>query len=475
MKITGIRNERPFYYFEQISKIPRGSGNEGEIAAYIENFAKERNFFCYRDEANNVFIRKNASNGRENECAVMLQAHTDMVCEQNVGNNHNFETDEIELIQEGNILRANNTTLGADDGFGVAIMLAVLENNEISCPPLEFLFTSSEETGLVGASNFDYSMVTAKEMINLDSAEENTVIIGCCGGVRTDMTLDCQVIPNELPAYKITIGGLCGGHSGEDIDRKRLNAHILMGQALSLINNETKFKISYISGGDKDNAIPRECECIIVPENSEAIEKIKDDVTSKILGKVVAKEDGGLTFKIEKTDTPSTFSAVDTEKILAILSISNGVLEYRTTPPILPSISRNLARIRTEDDKVRVGFSSRAYSEDGLNFSKLQLEGLICTIGARYRHHEAYPAWQDDASSPLVLKYQSAYREATGKKTEPTLIHAGLECGVITSRVKDLSAISVGANVHDLHTPKETMEIDSMDRIYDTVIKFLDK
>jgi dipeptidase D len=475
MKIKGIRNERPFYYFEEISKIPRGSGNEGEIASYIENFARERGLFCYRDEWNNVFIRKNASKGRENENAVMLQAHTDMVCEQNIGNNHNFLADEIELIQEGNILRANNTTLGADDGFGVAIMLAVLENDEISCPPLEFLFTSSEEIGLVGATKFDYSAVSAKEMINLDSAEENTVIIGCCGGVRTDMTLDCQVIPNELPAYKITIGGLCGGHSGEDIDRKRLNAHILMGQALSLINDETKFKISYISGGDKDNAIPRECECVIVPENCEAVENIKDEITSKILGKVVAREDEGLTFKIEKTDTPSTFSAVDTEKILAILSISNGVLEYRTTPPILPSISRNLARIRTEDDKVRVGFSSRAYSEDGLNFSKLQLEGLICTIGARYRHHEAYPSWQDEANSPLVLKYQSAYNEATGRKTEPTLIHAGLECGVITSRVSGLSAISVGANVHDLHTPKETMEIDSMDRIYDTVIKFLSK
>ncbi len=475
MKITGIRNERPFYYFEEISKIPRGSGNEREIASYIESFAKERGLFCYRDEWNNVFIKKNASKGREAEGTVMLQAHTDMVCEKNVGNTHDFEKDEIELIQDGNILRANDTTLGADDGFGVAVMLAILENEEISCPPLEFLFTSSEEIGLVGASKFDYSLVCAKEMINLDSAEENTVIVGCCGGVRTDMSLACTSLPNELAAVKITISGLSGGHSGEDIDRGRLNAHIVMGKTLKLVLNATDFTISYISGGDKDNAIPRECEAIIVPKNMAKLEKSKDEIISEILKMVVAPEDKGLTVKIEKTDTESTFSTVDTEKILEILSIPNGVLVYRDKAPILPSISRNLARIRTENSEIKVGFSSRAYSKEGLDFSTSQLEALICAVGAKHRHHEGYPAWQDDACSPLVLKYQSAYNEATGRKTEPTLIHAGLECGVITSRVEGLSAISVGANVHDLHTPKETMEIDSMDRIYDTVVKFLSK
>lgn len=475
MKITGIRNERPFYYFEEISKIPRGSGNEKKIADYIECFARERGLFCYRDEADNVFIKKNASKGREGEVAVMLQAHTDMVCEKNVGTPHDFEKDEIKLIQEGNILRANNTTLGADDGFGVALMLAILENDSIRTPPLECLFTSSEEIGLVGASKFDYSLVSAKQMINLDSAEENTVIIGCCGGVRTDLYLDCTREENTLAGVKVTIGGLCGGHSGEDIDRSRLNAHIMMGKTLKLISKASEFKISYISGGDKDNAIPRECEAIIVPNDIASVENAKGEIISEILKNAVAPEDKGFFVKIEKTDTPATFSGIDTQKILEIISLPNGVLTYRDKAPILPSISRNLARIRTENNVVKVGFSSRAYSKEGLDFSTTQLEMLICTIGARYRHHEGYPSWQDDDTSPLVLKYQKAYNEATGRKTEPTLIHAGLECGVITSRVEGLSAISVGANVHDLHTPKETMEIDSMDRIYDTVINFLGK
>ena len=472
--IKGIKNERPFYYFEEISKIPRGSRNEEGIADYIVELAKAHSLDYYRDGANNVLVTKKSSKGKEAEDTVMLQAHTDMVCEKNNNKVHNFDTDPIELIQEGNILRANDTTLGADDGFGVAIMLAILESDILS-PRLECLFTSSEEIGLVGAGAFDYTRIKAKQMINLDSAEENTVIIGCCGGVRTDITLPVTVENNTKTAYKLKIGGLCGGHSGEDIDKGRLNAHILMGIALNLLRKETEFKISYISGGDKDNAIPRECECVVVPNSDIALEKAKDKITSEILNKAVATEDKGLTFNIEKTDTPSTFSLCDTEKILEILSVPNAVLEYRDKAPILPSISRNLARIRTEENEIKIGFSSRAYSKAGLDFSCAQLEALVEKIGASYRHHERYPSWQDEPNSPLVLKWQGAYSEATGRKTEPTLIHAGLECGLITSAVEGLSAISVGANVHDLHTPKETMEIDSMDRIYDTVCTFLSK
>ena len=205
---------------------------------------------CSIDEANNVFVVKNATQGRENEPTVMLQAHTDMVCEKNIATQHDFTKDPISLIQEGNILRANGTTLGADDGFGVAIMLAVLDDNSFSHPKIECLFTSSEEIGLVGASKFDYSKVTATQMINLDSAEENTIIIGCCGGLRSDMTLTCQTEENNKSAYRITVGGLIGGHSGEDIDRKRLNSHILIGTILKSIKKTTNFKIAYISGGE---------------------------------------------------------------------------------------------------------------------------------------------------------------------------------------------------------------------------------
>lgn len=473
--IKGVKNERPFYYFEQISKIPRGSGNEGKIANYIVDFAVKHNLPYYMDEANNVLITKNATQGRENEAGVMLQAHTDMVCEKDLATVHDFTADPISLIQEGNILRANGTTLGADDGFGVAIMLAILENDTLSHPYIECLFTSSEEIGLVGAGKFDYSKIKSKMMINLDSAEESTVIVGCCGGIRTKMTLPCTKEASQGVAYKITIGGLCGGHSGEDIDKKRLNAHILMGEALKLIKAVANFKISYISGGDKDNAIPRECECVIVTDASDALNNEIDKIKAVILNKVVASEDKNLSINIEKTDTSDTFSLSDTEKMLALLSVPNAVLKYRDKAPILPSISRNLAKITTKENEIKIGFSSRSYTEEGLSLSISELEALASKIGASFYHHEKYPSWQDEADSPLVLKWQRAYKEATGRKTEPTLIHAGLECGLITSAVKGLSAISVGANVHDLHTPRETLEIDSMDRIYDTMRIFLEK
>lgn len=467
--IHGVKNEKPFEYFEEISKIPRASGNEEGIANYLVDFAINHNLKYIKDSANNVLIIKNATQGRENEMPIMLQAHTDMVAEKNKGTVHNFATDPIELIQEGNILRAKDTTLGADDGFGVALMLSVLHDDNISHPYLECLFTSSEEIGLVGASKFDFSVTKSKRMINLDSAEENLIIIGCCGGIRTELTLPITKENGSFSGYKINVGGLCGGHSGEDIDRGRLNAHILMGLILSKLSNKGEIYISHILGGDKDNAIPRECECVIVTD----ININEEEISAFVKSLVKAKEDSGLFIKIEKTDTCERILREDTEKIIKILSINNGVLEYRKIAPILPRISRNLARIRTNDKDISVGFSSRCYEESGIMQSTDFLDSLALEIGATTYHHEKYPGWESPASSPLVLSWQRAYEGVSKEKAEPTLIHAGLECGLISAQIKDLEAISVGCNVHNLHTPQETMEIKSMDKIYDTLIEFL--
>ena len=463
--IKGVKNERPFYYFEQISKIPRASRNEKEIADYIVDFANERGLRVYRDRVDNVLITKNA----ENDAPIMLQAHTDMVAEKNIGTAHDFANDPIELIQEGNILRANGTTLGADDGFGVAVMLAVLESDEISHPYLECLFTSSEEVGLEGASAFDYSQIKSRRMINLDSAEEDTIIIGCCGGIRTELTIPVTFEKGEFNGYRLTLGGLCGGHSGEDINRGRLNAHIVMGKILNKIYAQDKFCLSYISGGDKDNAIPRECECVITT-NKELDLGWVNEFARELLW---AKEDGELFVKVEKTNTFSAVSFETTEKILEILSIRNAVLYFRTEPPILPETSRNLARIRTKDDSIIISFSSRSYLDSRLDESICELDSLAKKLGGTTYHHERYPGWASDKDIPLVKGWQSAFFNVSGKQTEPTLIHAGLECGLMSRELKGLEAISVGCNVHDLHTPKETMEIDSMDKIFEAMLQFL--
>ena len=473
--IKGVKNEAPFYYFEKISKIPRASGNESAIADYIVGFASSLGLYSYKDESNNVLVVKEASAGRENEISIMLQAHTDMVAEKNIATVHDFASDPIRLIQEGNILRADGTTLGADDGFGVAIMMAVLADTSLSCPRIECLFTSSEEIGLVGASKFDYSKIKARRMINLDSAEEDTVIIGCCGGIRTELDLPITREKINAKAIKISVGGLCGGHSGEDINKGRLNSNVVMGMAIKEIIKEYPCRLAYIHGGDKDNAIPRECEALIVPEEKsfDACLTLAKALDEKFRGLICASEDSGLFIKADATAVDSCFSANDTERILRVLSVPNAILKFREAPPILPETSRNLARVRTNDDSVSIGFSSRSYLDSGLNGSMNELDSLAKELGGTTYHHERYPGWASDKDSDLVICWQNAFEKVSGKRPEATLIHAGLECGLISAELEGLVAISVGCNVHDLHTPKETMELDSMDKIYEAVIEVL--
>ena len=468
--ITGVKNQLPLYYFERLSEIPRGSGNEKEVANYIADFARKKGHFCYMDEHLNVFVRKVASKGREGEAPILLQAHTDMVCEKNKGTAHDFVKDPIKLVQEGNILHADGTTLGADDGFGVSMMMAILDDDTISCPTVECLFTSSEEIGLVGASNFDYSLVTATRMINLDSAEDSTLIIGCCGGVRTEFTLPVTKSEAAL-GYRLCVEGLCGGHSGEDIDRSRLNAHILMGVLLNKINEKSPIRVAYLNGGDKDNAIPRECEAIFTADAD--VKNYIDEIGEYAKNLVKANEDKGLKITFEENVSCSPFSYEDTKKLLKLLSVRNGVLRYRTVAPILPELSRNLARIRTNENNVAVGFSSRCSLDEGLNESTGELDALASEMGAKAHHHEKYPGWESDPDAEIIESWKKAYAKVCGKELNVTLIHAGLECGIITSSVKNLSAVAVGCNVIDLHTPMERMELDSYDRIYDTLIELL--
>ena len=474
--IKGVKNQVPFKYFEEISKIPRASGNEKEIADYLVEFARGLNLNYFRDEHNNVLIVKEASKGRENDEPIMLQAHTDMVAEKNVSTVHNFLKDPIKLVQEGNILRADGTTLGADDGFGVAIMMAVLADNEISSPLIECLFTSSEEIGLVGASKFDYSKISSKRMVNLDSAEEDTVIIGCCGGVRTELSVPVSFKSGDYDGIKITIGGLCGGHSGEDINKNRLNSNVIMGKVIKDIANVSSVGVAYIHGGDKDNAIPRECEAVVVPQDKlEECYKLASliEESYKANGIVKADEDSGLFIKAQYVKSDKCASFEDTDKILKVLSAPNAILKFRETPPILPEISRNLARVRTNENSIDVCFSSRSYHDSGINESLRELDGIAKEVGGSTYHHERYPGWASDKDSKLVTDYQNAFYKIAGKKPEPTLIHAGLECGLISGAIENFVAISVGCNVHDLHTPKETMELDSMDRVYEAIIEML--
>ncbi|MBQ9801898.1 MAG: beta-Ala-His dipeptidase [Clostridia bacterium] len=463
----------PFRFFEEISAIPRPPLGEQRIADYLEEFAKARGLACYRDAAHNVLIRKPAAAGRENEPTVLLQAHTDMVAEKRPDVAHDFETDGLTLVREGDRLFADGTTLGADDGFGVAVMLAVLDDGTLSHPALECLFTAAEEIGLVGASRFDYSCLKARYMLNLDSAEEDAVIVGCCGGLRSELTVPVRFAQANAMGITLTVGGLCGGHSGEDIHRGRLNANVLMGELLTALRAHTPFRIASLTGGDKSNAIPRDCTVTLVPDSMAVAELFLAEVEGLARAKITAAEDAGLFICTDTAPVSAMLSYADTDKLMAVLSLPNGILHMRREAPVMPEASRNLASCRTLADKVVFVLSSRSAKESRLAESRAEQDALAAALAGSVKYFGIYPGWESAMDAKLVRAWQEAYRTVTGRETVPTLIHAGLETGLITNAVEGLEAIAVGCNIHDLHTPHEMMELDSFARIYRTVLLFL--
>ena len=462
--LTGLKT--PLEFFFEISKIPRASKEEEKIADALVAFATENGLWCYRDEAHNVLIKKSATKGREKEPPVLLQAHTDMVTEKHPWVEHDFQNEGLSLKREGNLLSANGTTLGADDGFGVAMMLSVLADGTLSHPALECLFTSAEEIGLEGASRFDYQKITAKHMVNLDSAEEDTVIVGCCGGLRSKLCVPASKHAVTGAGFLLTVGGLCGGHSGEDIHRNRQNALVLTGKLLKELGNYTPFRISHMLGGDKTNAIPRDCQVGVVVENKEDALRFGEELPRMATTFIKTAEDSGLSVTLTPFEVSEAYDTATTKALLRVLSLPNGILKMRKVPPIMPQASRNLASVRCEEEGAVFRFSARsAYAQDIAEMEQEQKE-FAGEIGGEVFFAGRYPGWESEASSPLVVAWQNAFRAVTGKTVTPTLIHAGLETGLITGAVKGLSAIAVGCNIHDLHTPAERMEIDSFERIY---------
>ncbi len=467
-----MNTKTPLDYFREISAIPRASGNEEGIAQYLMAFGKEHGLFCRTDAHHNVFLKKNGSRGRENEPAVLLQAHTDMVAEKNAGVDHDFVTEGIELVFEGNVLHAAGTTLGADDGFGVSLILHALADDALSHPPMECLFTASEEIGLLGATGFDYSDVTARRMVNLDSTGEREVIVGCCGGMRHDLSLPLTREAANGACFSLCLGGLCGGHSGEDIHKGRLNAHTVMGKLLTALGEKTALRLSYLSGGDKDNAIPRECEAHFTAEDGAKAMAALPMLQELLAETVTAEEDRSCTLTLREIAAEPFVSAKDTQKILSVLSLPNGVLEWNGGHT-MPYLSRNLARIRTENGKICFGFSSRCPDFGRIESLKNELDAFAATIGGTTRHYAAYPGWESPADAPVVRNWQKAYRTVAGAECVPTVIHAGLECGIISGALPGLEAVSVGANVYDLHTPAERMELDSFARMAEVLREYL--
>ena len=472
--------EQVFHFFEIISAIPRGSGNEKGIADYLVSFAKERNLFCVRDEWNNVFIRRPGKGKGESSPALAFQGHVDMVCEKLSTVAHDFEKEGIDLVLgEDGWLRANGTTLGGDDGIAVAMMLAMLDGNlPDSYPPLEILFTTNEEVGLTGATGFDYRLLTADRLINLDSEEESFICVGCAGGVRTDLRVQKTKDPEPFTgkAVSVQIRKLMGGHSGNEINSNRTNAIKLMGRLLSGLQKDMPFRLLSIDGGLKDNAIPRECEAVLSGADAEGakaqLKKLSEAVLFELRQPLSSDQDVEIQIQDAKADT-KPWSGEITRQIIAFISgIQNGVLCMSRQIPNLVEFSRNFGIIRTEKEQIVMSFSTRSAIETQLDASMSELESIALCMGWKVKHRGRYPGWAFKEDSVVRAKYIAKCKELLGTDVGFGVIHAGLECGLISGKKPGMDMISVGPDMKNIHTPEEALSLSSCARIW-TVLQSL--
>ncbi len=464
-----------FRFFEEISAIPRGSYHEEKIADYLVGFARARGLECHRDEVHNVLIKAPASADRKADAPLLLQGHTDMVCEKNADVEHDFLTDPLKLYVDGNLLRAEGTTLGADNGIAVAMMLALLDGEIASHPAYECLFTTAEEVGLNGALGFDYSLLSARRMINLDSEELGVVTCGCAGGLRHDLTLQAATEPFSGNALRVSVAGLMGGHSGANIKDGRANANKLMGRLLAALEGVVDWRLVCVNGGSKDNAIPRECTAVITVSDPERATDVLVRVAEEIAHEVV-REDRGLNISVDEEELQaSMLSRADTARVLALLTVpANGVLEMNADVEGLVEFSRNLGVVRTESDRLDLVFSSRSGMESRLDASMRELSALAAVTGCTVRHYSRHPGWEYTPASAVREAYLRAYREVTGKEATVNVIHAGLECGIIRSRVPDMDIISVGPTMFDIHSPAEALDLDSVEIFWRSVQRLIE-
>ncbi len=462
-------------FFKEISDIPRGSFDEGKIADYLCDFAEKRGLAWYRDEANNVLISMQGSEGRENEPATLLQGHTDMVCEKRPDVEHDFLRDGIQIYVENGWLRAKGTTLGADNGVAVAIMLYVLDGALDSHGPIECLFTSAEEVGLVGAKRFDYTKIKSVRMINMDSADDTEIIAGCAGGSRCTMSMKPSFEQAYPHTVKITLGGLAGGHSGEDIDKLRANANRTLARILLMLSQTHELRLVSFSGGNKDNAIARDATALVSCKNPEALIADTAVLEKELLFEMSEADRGFFVTAAECERAEQMFDLVSSQRLIFLLTaLGSGVLQMNTSISSLVEFSRNNGVVRTQDTKVEVVLSTRSSMAHRIRHSTSELKCWAEMLGMSLESGEEYPGWSYSENSALRSEYERAYSKLFGITPKTTLIHAGLECGIIKERLPHIDMISCGAVVRNLHSPDEALELASFERFFAVIKEILE-
>ncbi len=469
--------QRVFYYFEQIAAIPHGSRNTKAISDYLVDFAKEHNLVWYQDENNNVVIVKEASAGYEAAEPIIIQGHMDMVCEKEKGVDIDFEKDGLKLYIDGDFLKAEGTTLGGDDGIAVAYALALLDSQEIAHPKLEVVITVDEEIGMLGADAIDLSMLTGHTMLNIDSEVEGSFLTGCAGGMAVNVTLPIKRVMQSGEKVALTITGLEGGHSGSEIDKEHGNANILMGRLLRALFEETPFGIISLAGGLKDNAITRECvtELLVPQENVNLVKEIADKLDIE-LKKEFMTADPSVCIEFEdlgkKEESILDFGSVS-RVIFYLRSVPNGVQHMSQVMHGLVETSLNLGIMELKEDALHTVTSIR--SSVGTRKADLldRVTAIVELLGGEAEVEGDYPAWEYKQDSSLRPQIAKVYKQLYGKDPVFETIHAGLECGLLSEKIKNLDCVSFGPDNFDIHTPKERLSISSTGRVWDFIVEFL--
>lgn len=456
-------------HFDEILKIPRASKDEGQIRQYVLGVAERNGLEAKVDGSGNVVVRKPGSPGHENAAATILQSHLDMVQEKNSDVEHDFETDAITPVKDGAYLKADGTTLGSDNGIGVAAMLALMEDQEAEHGPLEFLFTVDEETGLTGAAGLGDDMLAGRQLLNLDSEEEGIITIGCAGGGDTHLQLPMAEERAEGSAVHIVIQGLKGGHSGVDIHLQRANAIKVLSRALYAAWLEEPFRVADLSGGNAHNAIPREASATVVLKGEKEVARFRGRLEEE-LDTIVHESstvDPGMTFEVTEVSTPPTvWDEVTTRRGLALLTtLPHGVVRMSPDIPGLVETSTNLAVAARRNGDLDILLSSRSSVASALRALRQRIRSAGSLAGAEAEEEDAYPGWEPDVGSRLLGVVKEVYAEHLGEP-EVGAIHAGLECGIIGEKYDGMDMVSFGPQIEFPHSPDERVKIDSVQSFY---------
>lgn len=473
-KLRDLKPERVFYYFEEITKIPRCSGSEKQISDYLKKVGEDLGLKVIQDELNNIIIKKPATKGYENSEGIILQGHMDMVCEKEEQVDHDFSTDSIDLIVEDGFIKANGTTLGADNGIAVAMGLAILEDDRLEHPMLELLITTSEETDMSGALGLKPNVLKGTRLLNLDSEEEGFLTVGSAGGELIKATVSTEEESvSGYQALTISVTGLNGGHSGMEIDKNRANALKVSLNILKTLQEEIAIKLVSIDGGTKDNAIPRQIK-IVIGVKEEDLEKLEASVT-KIETQLKNKwvEENPQILLDKPTGLQKALRQIDLENILYLLEqLPTGVHTWLADSENTVESSSNLAIVHTEKGKITLSISTRSSSERILNAMREQITKDIEKVGS-FHISGGYPEWEYKVDSKLREKAVELYQKMYGTEMKVIVIHAGLESGALKKTYPNLDVVSFGPDMFDVHTPKEKLSIASTKRSYEYLVELL--